>query len=212
MIKKERMSSKEDLLELKADLRDRVCVGPRYPGKPTMYRYEVRESCVNVSKPPSSISKLDKKVSSSSKLSSASSASNEYEIAEIRKVLTNQYVEGEPQEERKVKVSAETLFVVFSMMVSPHFRQKYPDPQVRYIKIVTYELGRPPPPMRFRILLLVLTHLEAMSVSSALSPSGEVPLPGRGSFVQRKPVKPKKKLVKSVKPVQNLEKKVGSKP
>jgi hypothetical protein len=195
---------KMDLRDIREALRDKVCVSPRFPGVPSQYRYEIRESCVDLmkdklTKTPSSSSDISRTSSiarassiapASSKADDAKVAQDASEIKQLRHVLANQYIDGEPAEERKTKLHAETLIVVFSMMVSPHFRQKYPDPEVRYNKIVSFELKVRPPPMRFRVLALVLTHLEARDMPVAPTADGIVPLPGRGAILQKKPKTP----------------------
>lgn len=146
-------------------LRDTVCVGPRYPGGPSNYRYTLRETCTPIKRA------LAAKPKPKTTLTAAATLK---EIAQIRRVLEVQYGAGEPKGERK-RVPPYVLQEQFSSMIAPFYRLKYPDPEVRYTKILAaYE--KQPPPTRYRVMYLTLTHLEAL-----LAADTSKSLPGMGA-------------------------------
>ena len=154
-------------------LRDAVCVGPRYPGSPSIYRYALRESCTPLVPVPKRPTKA------AAKPTKLTAEMTRKEIEQIRQVLEVQYREGEPKEEQK-KFSPLVLQANFSRMISPHNRLKYPDPEIRYNKILDTYKPRQPPPSRYRIMYLTLTHLEALLLSEESDA-----LPGIGAVLRK---------------------------
>lgn len=144
-------------------LRDEVCVGPAHPGGPSKYRYVLRESCVPLSAKP----KPKPSATPSAKPNGPTEPTVERvervreEIAQLRRVFEVQYPAGAPKE---ASPSPVVLQNQFSFMVSPFYRLKYPDPEKRYNAILEAYAKRPKD-ARYRILLLTLTHLEALVAS-----------------------------------------------
>lgn len=145
------------------ELRDQVCVSPRYPGHPEQYRYVFREHCESL-KPRT---RDKKKASVSSRpLTPLSAAATHAEISALRRVLKLNFPEGKPPP-AEVRMTHRSVIETVGRMLLPHYRTAYPDPEERFavlqalFKAGGFKFIIP----RFRVLSLVLTSLEALVAS-----------------------------------------------
>lgn len=128
--------------------RDRLCVPPKYPGKPEDYTYIVTEYCKLQKQNARQKKQLDGRISA---------AQNQAEIKKIN-VILDMYGET-----LTPGVSGKTLNVlgsVYTIMIMPENRRKYPDPSQRYAAAVKKEHAHEVPV--HVVMRLVLRHLKAL--------------------------------------------------
>jgi hypothetical protein len=114
------LEAKSGVRQRQADGRDRVCIAPKYPGKPSDYTYVLSEYCVSKVR--------GKKGIRASRRSST--LSNERELAVLKSALAHY-----PDDYDEHYISASTarmLLASFKMMINPENRINYSDPLVRY--------------------------------------------------------------------------------
>lgn len=147
-------------------LRDDVCVGSRYPGKPSDYRYVMRESCepknrlpggTRTKKPASVGAKTS--VSKSAHARGVSTAQTLQEIEQIKHVLEVQYP---GYRDKYVTNDHGAVLESMKRMLSVKGRIREPDPEKRYADIIKMFRskglsGNP----RYRVLTIYLVCLKS---------------------------------------------------
>lgn len=137
-------------------VRDSVCVGSRYPGQPSDYRYVMREACEHKTKPLGLKKPADKVVSAKNGVSSAQTL---LEIEQIKRVIKVQYPGYRDQ---YVKNDHPAVLESMKRMLSVKGRLQEPDPEKRYADIIkmfrSRNLSGNP---RYRVLTIYLVCLEA---------------------------------------------------
>lgn len=151
------------LQETTDSLRDRVCTGPRYPGKPADYTYVLSESCR-----PKAMASAPRRPSTGKLTLPARQTRNE-----IKKLESALEVEFPPDHEEQIVVNGITGVVVelFLMMIAPDQRLQHPDPLLRYKRLIDKLSTRNRSDVaakiishipRFMVLRLTLVHLRAI--------------------------------------------------
>lgn len=149
--------NKQQKEEFQKQNRDRLCVPPKYPGKPELYSYYIAEAC-----------RLKKQVAAAEsrrKESNISAAHNKAEIKAIEKILADRF-----KMQNKVQgldgVDIRYMTIIYDRMVDKTYRNKHKNPLDRYSHIVnsirtTYkvELSNAGD-IAFVVLTLLKSHLE----------------------------------------------------
>lgn len=140
------------LSEARDAARERFCVGKKYPGKPTDYRYVVHETCLVPGKkraPPKAGATV-------------SIAQTRKEILTVQRILKKTYNNTDPPED--VGIDYKLLLDGFGRMADTGRRLRIPDPEDRFEFLLKNwkERGFTIRPSRYRIFAMLLVHLETI--------------------------------------------------
>lgn len=136
------------MVDVKTRLRDEVCRGPRYPGRPQDYTYVLSESCrpvlphprsKNSKKPKSDDQKTERK-RRPLLLDAVDVDVLKREVDRIREYLRSNY----PKNYVDVHLRPNAMNRItdfFSLMTNAEWRSKFPDPLRRYDAIVDLTLS-----------------------------------------------------------------------
>lgn len=148
--------AKNTLLKTRQAARDRLCLGPRYPGKPTDYRYVLRESCELSEKSNAPVKQRVPK-------SKVSIGQTKKEIKLLEHVLRTQYSNTDTG---NAMVSYQITLSAFEIMADTRSRLDFPDPEERYLKIMASLKRRKltGKQSRYRVMAMLLAHLKIIAL------------------------------------------------
>lgn len=150
-------------------MRNQLCTGPRYPGKPQEYRYVVSEKCDHIERSRQArIDRMSRKSTGRNRNDPEPDiATNKAELKHVTRILRSQYGNLEPSGEHALHAN-ESVMQTFGRMISPLLRRDYPDPEKRWEAIMAFYKRRvkgSKPLPRYRIFTMIKVHLQTMLLS-----------------------------------------------
>lgn len=153
-------------------LRNEVCSGPKYPGKPDDYTYVLSESCrPKRSRYDRGTKRMTQQQQSATNTYPFSREVNKKELERVNSALRLEYPRRYKDSNLQPELMPHVLYF-FENMVMAENRKKHPDPMERYSAIQTHfqksALARRPASRsfdcvpRYTILRLVAAHLRAL--------------------------------------------------